>query len=258
MLDIKCSALQWSYGYAISKDDDVLPQRHARNGFEAGAKWMQGAFEVRVNKNSPTREMEMLEPLRPDPGRLRMALSCAGTFDEPVAKIIAEELRWQEWAVNKWRGRSDYRWPDDLGWDGVADCLQQLKLHIQTISRQAGKLERYRDSIEACLIAAGTSEDTDIMEAQVNEAGTKPSHFIAQQMNKLRESNTAMVRQLRDQDLRAERQHREWDARMRDLQDKFDVLQGQKEDSDGNVTSLKVKFERIGEALQSLDGLMKK
>lgn len=174
----------------------------------------------------------MLEPTRPDTDTLFEALKCAGTGEVPVAMTLVEMLHWQEWATNKWRGRCDYRWPDDLGWDGVADCLEQLKLHIVTIDRQAGKLERleqdYMDSIDACLQAAGASPDIDVMEAQVMEMGNKPSHFIKQQMDELRQSNAAMVRQLRDQDLRAERQHRQWDEKMRTLQDEFDVLQGGK------------------------------
>lgn len=177
----------------------------------------------------------MIEPTRPDPERLSEALHCAATLDLPVAKILVEELRWQEWAD-----------------------LQQLKIHIQTIDRQAGKLERYVDTVVACLQAAGASSDIDVMEAQVSEAGTKPSHFIAQQMDELRQSNAAMARQLKDQDLRAERQHREWDEKMRNLQDEFDALQGKKEASDGNVTSLKAKLERIEAAIKNFDELMKK
>lgn len=41
------------------------------------------------------------------------------------------------------------------------------------------------DTVYACLVAAGASEDVDIQEQQVNAAGTKPSHFIKQQMEKL-------------------------------------------------------------------------
>lgn len=204
----------------------------------------------------------MLEPTRPDPERLSEALHSAAILHLPVAKSLAAEVRWQEWAANKWKGRCDYRWPDDLGWDGMSDCLEQLKLHIVTIGRQAGKLERleqdYVDSVDSCLIAAGASENIDEMEAQVNEAGTEPSHFIVQQINELRESNAAMVRQLRDQDLRAERQHRQWDEKMRNLQDEFDALRGRKEASDGNVTSLKTKLERVQLAIRNFDELMKK
>lgn len=205
----------------------------------------------------------MLEPIRPDPDTLSEALHNAVVRDlMPVAKILAAEVRWQEWAVNKWRDRCDYRWPDDLGWDGISDCLEQLKLHIVTIERQAGKIERleqdYVDSIDACLQEAGASSDIDVMEAQVNEAGTKPSHFIAQQMSELRQSNAAMVRQLREQDLRVERQHRQWDEKMRNLQDEFDALQSRKEASDGNVTTLTAKLERVQLAIRNFDELMMK
>lgn len=204
----------------------------------------------------------MLEPPRPDTDTLFEALKCAGTGEMPVATVLAEAYRWQEWAANKWKGRSDYRWPDDLGWGGIADCLEQLKLHIVTIGRQEGKLERmeqdYVDSIDSCLQAAGASNNLAVMEEQVKEAGTKPSHFIAQQMDELRQSNAAMVRQLRDQDLRAERQHRQWDEKMRTLQDEFDVLQGRKEASDDNVTSLTAKLERVQLAIKNFDELIKK
>lgn len=204
----------------------------------------------------------MLEPTRPDPDRLSEALHLTDTLGLPALTILAEEFRWQEWAVDKWRSRCDYRWPNDLGWDGIADCLEQLELHIKTISRQAGKLERleqdYVDSVDACLQAAGASSDIDVMEAQVNEAGTKPSHFIKQQMDELRQSNAAMVRQLRDQDLRTERQHCQWDEKMRNLQDEFDVLQGRKEASDGNITSLTAKLERVQLAIRNFYELMKK
>lgn len=260
MPNIKDRALQWACDYEPSADA-LMPQRHARWGFEAGAEWMQRALEM--GKQEPVDlETKMLEPTRPDPERLSEALHCADTLDLPVTKILAEALRWQEWAANKWKGRSDYRWPNDLGWDGMADCLQQLKLHIQTISRQAGKLERlkqdYIDSVAACLQAAGASTNLDVLEAQVKEAGTKPSHFIKQQMDELQASNTEMGWQLRDKDLCAERQHRQWDEKMRNLQDKFDTLQGRNEASDVNVTSLTEKFERIGEALRNFNEPTKK
>ena len=44
MIDIEDSACQWSCDYEPGSDVDAIPQRHARAGFEAGAKWMQQAF----------------------------------------------------------------------------------------------------------------------------------------------------------------------------------------------------------------------
>ena len=44
------------------------------------------------------------------------------------------------------------------------------------------KLRDYVDTVHACLIAAGGSEDIDELERQVNAAGPKPSFFVRKQI----------------------------------------------------------------------------
>ena len=51
------------------------------------------------------------------------------------------------------------------------------------------------------------------------------SFCLWREILELKSSNAAMVRQFNDQDLRVERQHREWGAKMRDLIDKVKQLE---------------------------------
>lgn len=123
--------------------------------------------------------------------------------------------------------------------------LEPTRPHVHTLS--------------SALIRAATldSEVATTLAAEVRWREWSTDKWDAE-MDDLRQSNAAMVRQLRDQDLRTERQHREWDEKMRTLQDEFDNLSGRRSASDGTVTALKDKLARVGAAIKSLNELLSK
>jgi hypothetical protein len=52
----------------------------------------------------------------------------------------------------------------------------------QQLADQRTKVSDYRDTVHACLIAAGGSENINELERQVCAAGTTPSDFVRQQL----------------------------------------------------------------------------
>ena len=85
-------------------------------------------------------------------------------------------------------------WCDQCG--TAMDDRDMIAMVPECSQNQSGITEKERDLIDtvsACLIAAGASEDLDEMERQVKAAGTKPSHFVQAQFQKLQDE----VKQLR-------------------------------------------------------------
>lgn len=72
----------------------------------------------------------------------------------------------------------------------VASCVQQVHPigevkhigHMEAAQAVEDVVKDLTDTVKACLVAAGGSEDNGVLEQQLNEAGAKPSDFIRQQL----------------------------------------------------------------------------
>ena len=80
---------------------------------------------------------------------------------------------------------------------GGSSLADDVVCHVKALAAEVERLEQKHnqaiETVAACLVAAGVSEDIDELEQQVEAAGNHPSDFVRQQIERLQSCITEAV-----------------------------------------------------------------